>query len=114
MEFFTGDALFQTHENLEHLAMMEAVVDSRIDTQLVSQVNRMTRNGGNPASKYVFLPLDAGPIHANMLYRYFKRLKLDYPQADTTRASRRFVKAMKRLDVSFLDQDHDEPQLIDN
>ncbi|KAH8902578.1 kinase-like protein [Coniochaeta sp. PMI_546] len=80
VEFFTGDALFQTHENLEHLAMMEAVVDSRIDTQLVSQVNRMTRNGGNPASKY------------------FKRLKLDYPQADTTRASRRFVKAMKRLD----------------
>ena len=56
VEFFTGDALFQTHENLEHLAMMEAVVNSRIDTQLVTQVNRMTRNGGNPASKYVVLP----------------------------------------------------------
>ncbi|KAG5986099.1 hypothetical protein E4U43_005667, partial [Claviceps pusilla] len=25
VEFFTGDALFQTHDNLEHLAMMEAV-----------------------------------------------------------------------------------------
>ncbi|POW17079.1 hypothetical protein PSTT_00921, partial [Puccinia striiformis] len=25
VEFFTGEALFQTHENLEHLAMMEAV-----------------------------------------------------------------------------------------
>ncbi|KAB5523022.1 kinase-like domain-containing protein [Coniochaeta sp. 2T2.1] len=80
VEFFTGDALFQTHENLEHLAMMEQVVGSGIDTQLVSQVNRMTRNGGNSASKY------------------FKRLKLDYPQADTSRASKRFVKAMKRLD----------------
>jgi dual-specificity kinase len=56
VEFFTGDALFQTHENLEHLAMMEAVVNSRIDTQLVTQVNRMTRNGGNPASKCVPLP----------------------------------------------------------
>ncbi len=53
VEFFTGDALFQTHDNLEHLAMMEAVVNARIDTHLVSQVNRMTRNGGNPASKYV-------------------------------------------------------------
>ncbi len=51
VEFFTGDALFQTHDNLEHLAMMEAVVNSRIDTHLVSQVNRMTRNGGNPAAK---------------------------------------------------------------
>ncbi|KAK4123301.1 kinase-like protein [Parathielavia appendiculata] len=79
VEFFTGDALFQTHDNLEHLAMMEAVVGARVDTSLVQQVNRMTRNGGNSASKY------------------FKRLKLDYPTPDTTRASRRFVKAMKRL-----------------
>ncbi|KUI54307.1 Dual specificity protein kinase lkh1 [Cytospora mali] len=80
VEFFTGDALFQTHENLEHLAMMESVVGSRIDSHLVTQVNKMTRNGGNPASKY------------------FKRGKLDYPQAETTRASKRFVKAMKKLD----------------
>jgi len=79
VEFFTGDALFQTHDNLEHLAMMESVVDARIDPALVQQVNKMTRNGGNPASKY------------------FKRLKLDYPMPDTTRASRRFVKAMKKL-----------------
>jgi dual-specificity kinase len=28
VEFFTGEALFQTHENLEHLAMMEAVFGS--------------------------------------------------------------------------------------
>ena len=34
--------------------------------------------------------------------RYFKRAKLDYPQTETTRASRRFVKAMKRLDVGQL------------
>lgn len=34
--------------------------------------------------------------------RYFKRNKLDYPTADTTRASRRFVKNMKRLAVRVL------------
>ncbi|POR37304.1 Dual specificity protein kinase lkh1 [Tolypocladium paradoxum] len=80
VEFFTGDALFQTHDNLEHLAMMEAVVGHRIDPHLVQTVNKMsTRSGGNPASKY------------------FKRLKLDYPTTDTTRGSRRFVKAMKQL-----------------
>ncbi|ODA78802.1 hypothetical protein RJ55_06186 [Drechmeria coniospora] len=80
VEFFTGDALFQTHDNLEHLAMMEAVLGSRIDPHLVQQVNKMsTRSGGNPASKY------------------FKRVKLDYPTPDTTRGSRRFVKAMKPL-----------------
>jgi dual-specificity kinase len=53
VELFTGDALFQTHDNLEHLAMMEAVVNQRIDPHLVQQVNRMRSNGGNAASKYV-------------------------------------------------------------
>lgn len=84
VEFFTGDALFQTHDNLEHLAMMENVCAARLDVKLIQQVNAMARknsgNGGNAASKY------------------FKRLKLDYPQPETTRASRKFVKAMKRLD----------------
>ncbi|KAI5465447.1 kinase-like domain-containing protein [Mariannaea sp. PMI_226] len=80
VEFFTGDALFQTHDNLEHLAMMEAVVGCRIDTHLVQAVNKMSnRSAGNAASKY------------------FKRLKLDYPTSDTTRGSQRFVKAMKHL-----------------
>ncbi|CEJ82013.1 Putative Dual specificity protein kinase lkh1 [[Torrubiella] hemipterigena] len=81
VEFFTGDALFQTHDNLEHLAMMEAVIGTRIDSYLVQNVNKMsTRNGGNSAAKY------------------FKRLKLDYPTPATTRGSRRFVKAMKRIE----------------
>ncbi|KAK8138156.1 Dual specificity protein kinase lkh1 [Apiospora sp. TS-2023a] len=83
VEFFTGDALFQTHDNLEHLAMMENVCDRRIDQHLAQQVtkmnNRSSSSSGNAAAKY------------------FKRLKLDYPTADTTRASRRFVKNMKRL-----------------
>jgi dual-specificity kinase len=61
VEFFTGDALFQTHDNLEHLAMMEAVVNARVDTHLVSQVNKATRNGGNPASKSVLALPDCGP-----------------------------------------------------
>ncbi|KAK8019890.1 kinase-like domain-containing protein [Apiospora arundinis] len=83
VEFFTGDALFQTHDNLEHLAMMENVCDRRIDQHLAQQVtkmsNRSSSSSGNAAAKY------------------FKRLRLDYPTADTTRASRRFVKNMKHL-----------------
>lgn len=101
VEFFTGDALFQTHDNLEHLAMMENVCDSRIDTHLVQSVNKMaTRSTGNAASKYDFLLASTHPI-TNQGCRYFKRLRLDYPTAETTRASRRFVKNMKRLSVSF-------------
>jgi dual-specificity kinase len=52
VEFFTGDALFQTHDNLEHLAMMESVCGGRIDPKLVKQVNSSGRgSSGNPASK---------------------------------------------------------------
>lgn len=84
MEFFTGDALFQTHDNLEHLAMMENVVDRKIDAHLIQQVNKMAGRNSNGANKY------------------FKRLKLDYPTPETTRASRRFVKAMKKLHVRYI------------
>ncbi len=56
VEFYTGDALFQTHDNLEHLAMMEVVCGKKIDPYLVGQVNKTTRNGGNQASKYACIP----------------------------------------------------------
>lgn len=86
--------------------MMENVCDSRIDTHLVQSVNKMaTRSGGNPASKYARhhkpKPKPNQPVIPNPVPRYFKRLRLDYPTTDTTRASRRFVKNMKRLSVSL-------------
>lgn len=83
VEFFTGDALFQTHDNLEHLAMMEAVVGKRIDPYLVQNVNKMSSRNSS----------------SNAASKYFKRLKLDYPNVETTRGSKRFVRAMKNLDT---------------
>ncbi|EFR04247.1 CMGC/CLK protein kinase [Nannizzia gypsea CBS 118893] len=80
VEFFTGDALFQTHDNLEHLAMMESVCGGKIDPRLVRQVLQ-GRNGHS----------------ANSAAKYFNRTKLDYPNEDTSRASRKYVKAMKQL-----------------
>lgn len=54
VEFFTGDALFQTHDNLEHLAMMENVCDSRIDSHLVQMVNKSaSRTSSTSPAKYV-------------------------------------------------------------
>lgn len=50
-----------------------------------------------PLSTPPFLPNET--LLLTPVYRYFKRLKLDYPTAETTRASRRFVKNMKRLSV---------------
>ncbi|KAL2871788.1 putative protein kinase (Lkh1) [Aspergillus lucknowensis] len=87
VEFYTGDALFQTHDNLEHLAMMEAVIGDRIDAKMVRQVMQGGRNGNQ-----------------NQAAKYFARNKLEYPNDETTRASRKYVKAMKKLTVcSILD-----------
>lgn len=50
VEFFTGDALFQTHDNLEHLAMMESVVERKFERDLVRAVSAVRRHGQtNPA-----------------------------------------------------------------
>lgn len=51
VEFLTGEPLFATHDNLdnlEHLAMMEAVLGTSIDFSLVLSVNKI---GDNPASR---------------------------------------------------------------
>lgn len=83
VEFFTGDALFQTHDNLEHLAMMEAVCNGKIDAKLVKSVC----SGGRGAN-------------ANSAAKFFNRGKLEYPSNETSKASRKYVKAMKHLHVS--------------
>jgi len=80
VEFFTGDALFQTHDNLEHLAMMEPVCGSKIDTKLVKAVC----SGGRGAN-------------ANSAAKFFTKQKLDYPNNETSKASKKYVKAMKQL-----------------
>ena len=96
VEFFTGDALFQTHDNLEHLAMMESVCSGKIDTKLIKQVCS-TGRGAN----------------SNSANKFFSRTKLDYPNNETSKASRKYVKAMKTLPVSstFFNLYH---QLTDN
>jgi dual-specificity kinase len=88
VEFFTGDALFQTHDNLEHLAMMEAVCDGKIDAKIIKQVQSGRGSSANSAAKF------------------FVRNKLDYPNNETVRTSRKYVKAMKRLNVRWFHSPH--------
>ncbi|SNX87096.1 related to Protein kinase lkh1 [Melanopsichium pennsylvanicum] len=71
VEFFTGDALFQTHDNLEHLAMMEAVL------------GKMPDDYRRKAETYK--------------PEYFKHGALKYPVPETSKDSRRYVRQMKKL-----------------
>ncbi|KAJ3043021.1 Dual specificity protein kinase clk3 [Rhizophlyctis rosea] len=73
VEFFTGDALFQTHDNLEHLALMEAIL-GRLPQD-------MCRNPTSRGSE-----------------RFFNKMnRVDFPNPKTKAQSRKFVKATKSL-----------------
>jgi len=80
VEFFTGDALFQTHDNLEHLSMMEVVCGKTIDSRILRRITKRD------------------------ILRYFVNGRLDYPNAQTSRQSRKYVKAMKSLTVGVSSQ----------
>ncbi|KLT44792.1 kinase-like protein [Cutaneotrichosporon oleaginosum] len=71
VEFFTGDALFQTHDNLEHLAMMEVVMGK--------MPQRMIDRGRTKKPEF------------------FKGNRIDFPNPTVPKSSRKFVKGLKHL-----------------
>ncbi|KAF2282864.1 hypothetical protein GH714_043348 [Hevea brasiliensis] len=71
VELCTGEALFQTHENLEHLAMMERVLGP-LPQHMLKRVDR----------------------HAE---KYIRRGRLDWPEGATSRESIKAVTKLPRL-----------------
>lgn len=77
VELCIGDALFHTHDNLEHLALMERVLGAPINEYLL---NKATQNTTGRAL------VDK------------RQLRIDYPNLTTTKPSRKVVEGAKRLD----------------
>mmetsp|Transcript_29514 Transcript_29514/g.56705 ORF Transcript_29514/g.56705 Transcript_29514/m.56705 type:complete len:526 (-) Transcript_29514:543-2120(-) len=73
LELFTGDALFQTHENLEHLAMMEMVLGP--------------------------IPKDMIQASDNHCHKYFRKnmRELNWPEGASSRESVRTVRKLVAL-----------------
>lgn len=83
-----GEALFQTHENLEHLAMMERV--------LGPMPQNMLKRADRHAEKYV------------------RRGRLDWPEGATSRESIKAVMKLPRLQNLVMQHvDHSAGDLID-
>ncbi|XP_057948814.1 serine/threonine-protein kinase AFC2-like isoform X2 [Malania oleifera] len=88
VELCSGEALFQTHENLEHLAMMERVLGPLPQHMLKRAVRR--------AEKYV------------------RRGRLDWPEGAASRESIRAVLKLPRLQNLVMQHvDHSAGDLID-
>ena len=115
MEFYTGVALFQTHDNLEHLAMMEPVCNAKIERDIIRAVHRKEKHKNQNSatgyayvradpdddSLYIYQPLTKPPSSGRS--RFFNGNKLDYPNAETPKTSKKYVKAMKKLNVRRCD-----------
>ena len=74
VEFFTGIALFQTHDNLEHLAMMEMVMGKMPD--------RFARAGARSKPEF-----------------FKEGAKLDWPKPKASRQSKKDVRSTRALSV---------------
>ncbi|KAF7312109.1 hypothetical protein MIND_00223200 [Mycena indigotica] len=72
VEFFTGVALFQTHDNLEHLAMMEMVMGKMPE--------RFARAGARSKPEF-----------------FKENVRLDWPKAKASRQSKKDVRATRPL-----------------
>jgi dual-specificity kinase len=77
VEFFTGVALYQTHDNLEHLAMMEAVMGKMPE--------RFARAGARSKPEF-----------------FKEGVKLDWPKPKASRQSKKDVRATRPLHVCVL------------
>ncbi|XWS37188.1 hypothetical protein CRYUN_Cryun19dG0021500 [Craigia yunnanensis] len=87
VELCTGEALFQTHENLEHLAMMERVLGP-LPQHMLKRVDR----------------------HAE---KYVRRGRLDWPDGATSRESIKAVLKLPRLQNLIMQHvDHSAGDLI--
>ncbi|KAL6318609.1 hypothetical protein AAG906_000687 [Vitis piasezkii] len=87
VELCTGEALFQTHENLEHLAMMERVLGP-LPQHMLKRVDR----------------------HAE---KYVRRGRLDWPEGATSRESIKAVLKLPRLQNLIMQHvDHSAGDLI--
>ncbi|CAI0447429.1 unnamed protein product [Linum tenue] len=87
VELCTGEALFQTHENLEHLAMMERVLGP-LPLHMLKRADR----------------------HAD---KYVRRGKLDWPEGAASRESVRAVMKLPRLPNLIMQHvDHSAGDLI--
>ncbi|XP_043706107.1 serine/threonine-protein kinase AFC1-like isoform X4 [Telopea speciosissima] len=88
VELCSGEALFQTHENLEHLAMMERVLGP-IPQHMLKRVDR----------------------HAE---KYVRRGRLDWPEGATSRESIKAVLKLPRLQNLVMQHvDHSAGEVID-
>jgi dual-specificity kinase len=92
VEFCTGEALFQTHDNREHLALMEKIIGKSLDRGLLRKAARNTADLVIAPSRSA---ASGNNSDGNEHYR------INYPNKETKKGSERQVRQTKSLTALF-------------
>lgn len=91
VELFTGEPLFKTHENEQHLAMMEKIIGSRVDPMMVNRcIDLYSSSGVKSNSRFDTSVVDAFDESTRLL---------KFTQGTSNNASGRMKKDVKALKV---------------
>ncbi|KAG0687310.1 dual specificity protein kinase kns1 [Pichia californica] len=91
IELLTGDALFKTHENEQHLAMMEKVIGKPVDLKMVRQCIMLYKNNNKNNSSNRF---DSSIVNAFSK----KSGKLEFPKSSTEKKLIQEVEQLKSIE----------------
>lgn len=111
VELLTGEALFKTHENEQHLAMMEKVLGSSVDINMVSKCLQLYGNGEpRPNSRFDTSVVNAFD-HSNLRLKFTTSMNSNnshYPHINGSKQPssklKKEVKALKLIDDLIWDK----------
>lgn len=104
-ELLTGNLLFPTHDNLEHLAMMDSVTSTRVPACLAMPLDPATVTGNNESERKIAEKWALR--HNEECKKYCEDGRIKWPQ-DATQKSLERVKRLPKLE-----QVTEDPDLLD-
>jgi len=114
-ELWTGNLLFQTHENIEHLSLMEKILETPLDESLVKRVNQQLQEGTQPRARrrkkpYVQTRTRRSPSEQDVEYFLdFDKKGIRWPEQATSEESVQHVNKQQTLS----EQMSQTPDLLD-
>jgi serine/threonine protein kinase len=101
-ELWTGNLLFQTHENIEHLALMEKILETPVPTAMIDKVQAQIEQGTQPRARKRKKPVQTrtrrSPSEQDVEYFLeLKKKKINWPTRASSDESKNHVKAQKTL-----------------
>lgn len=111
-ELWTGNLLFQTHENIEHLALMQKILGSNVPQSLIEQVVTQLENGTQPRARkrkkqHVQTRTRRSPSEQDVEYFLnLENLTIKWPQQASSEESIAHVEKQQELRTQMLDADN--------